>query len=83
MPDGGPCVVFRGALKSIVEPKMDVAAYVQEALDGVKDANEAHQGELEVEEIEIVPDDYPTKGQVRHCAKTLAESMLTTTEPSS
>jgi hypothetical protein len=51
---------------------MDVDAYVAEVLDGIAQANSELGSAIEVEEIEIVPDDYPTCGQVRHCAKTLA-----------
>jgi hypothetical protein len=72
-PVAGPWITLRASIDAPVEPMLDVKAYVQEVLIGVADANEAHGTHLEVEEIEIVPDDAPTKGQVRYCARKLTE----------
>jgi hypothetical protein len=70
-PESGPLLTFRTARKARVDSSMDLDAYVAEVLDGIADANFELGCAIEVEEIEIVPDDYPTCGQVRHCAKTL------------
>jgi hypothetical protein len=70
-PKGGPSVTIRAAREAVIHPNMDVDAYVAEVIAGVADANVELGTAIEVEEIEIVPDDFPTPGQVRHCAKTL------------
>ena len=70
-PDRGPWVTIRAAREAMMDPSMDVDAYVAEVIAGVADANNELGTSIEVEEIEIVPDDFPTLGQVRHCAKTL------------
>lgn len=71
-PEKGPWVTIRAAREAPIDPLLDVDAYVAEVLEGVADANSELGTAIDVEEIEIVPDDYPTSGQVRHCAKTLA-----------
>ncbi len=80
MPAKGPWVSIRAAREAPVDPLMDVDAYVAEVLAGVADANMELGSSIEVEEIEIVPDDFPTRGQVRHCAKTLAAHFRRITE---
>jgi hypothetical protein len=50
---------------------MNVEAYVCEVLAGLDDANAQHGTSIGIEEIEIVPNDFPTSGQVRYCAKSL------------
>ena len=70
-PDNGPWVTIRAAREAVIDPSMDVDAYVAEVIAGVADANNEIGTAIEVEEIEIVPDDFPTVGQVRHCAKIL------------
>jgi len=80
-PHKGPWVTIRAAREAPIDPRMDVDAYVAEVMDGVADANSELGSGIEVEEIEIVPDDFPTRGQVRHCAKTLAVHFKQSTEP--
>ena len=80
-PEKGPWVTIRAAREAPIDPSMDVDAYVAEVLDGVTDANSELGSSIEVEEIEIVPDDFPTRGQVRHCAKTLTTHFQRSTEP--
>lgn len=77
-PPDGPRVTIRAAREAILEPMMNVDDYVSEALEGVAEANRIHGTSLGLQEIEIVPDDFPTKGQVRHCAKTLATYLVQT-----
>lgn len=81
MPAKGPWVTIRAAREAAIDPRMDVDAYVAEVLAGVADANSEFGRSIEVEEIEIVPDDFPTRGQVRHCAKTLTAHFQRITEP--
>jgi hypothetical protein len=71
--ESGPLITLRSAIGKNMEPRMNVTEYVEEVLRGVASANEEHQTTLEVEEIEIIPDDFPTKGQVTHCASKLVE----------
>jgi len=79
-PDRGPWVTIRAAREALIDPSMDVDAYVAEVIAGVADANNEIGSAIEVEEIEIVPDDFPTLGQVRHCAKTLTLQYKKSTE---
>jgi len=79
-PEQGPWVTIRAAREALIEPNMDVDAYVAEVLAGVSDANNELGTSIEVGEIEIVPDDFPTAGQVRHCARTLTVHYHNNTE---
>ena len=80
MPAKGPWVTIRAAREAPIDPRMAVDPYVAEVLAGVADANAEHGSSIEVEEIEIVPDDFPTAGQVRYCAKQLATHFHRITE---
>ncbi len=71
-PERGPWVTIRAAREALIEPRMNVDTYVAEVIAGVADANNELGTTIEIEEIEIVPDDFPTAGQVRHCARTLS-----------
>lgn len=79
-PERGPWVTMRAARGTMIDPRMDVDAYVGEVIAGVADANIQLGTMIEVEEIEIVPDDFPTSGQVRYCAKTLTIQYKKNTE---
>ena len=79
-PERGPWVTIRAAREAVIDPNMDVDAYVAEVIAGVADANIELGAAIEVEEIEIVPDDFPTFGQVRHCAKKLTIHYKKSTE---
>lgn len=79
-PESGPWVTIRVARDAVIAPNMDVDAYVGEVIAGVADANIELGTTIEVEEIEIVPDDFPTLGQVRHCAKSLTIHYRKSTE---
>lgn len=59
-----------------MEPKLNVDRYLAEALEGVAEANRIHGTTVEIGEIEIIPNDYPTQGQVRHCAQALATHVI-------
>lgn len=75
-PDTGACVTFRTARDVIVEPDFDIDKYVAEVMAGVREANNEFSGNLEIEEIEIVPDDFPREGQVKFCAYSIAKSII-------
>ncbi|ODA34964.1 hypothetical protein A6X21_04825 [Planctopirus hydrillae] len=79
-PDKGPWVTIRAARGTLIDPSMDVDAYVAEVTAGVADANGELGSAIEVEEIQIVPNDFPRLGQVRHCAKTLTLQYKKSTE---
>jgi hypothetical protein len=76
-PDGGPLVIRILAPKMIDPvPKFDVENHVAEVLAGVAQANSELGGSLEVEAVELVPDDYPKRFQARHVAYTIACAVL-------
>ncbi|MBM1135050.1 hypothetical protein JO972_02130 [Verrucomicrobiaceae bacterium 5K15] len=76
VPDGGPVITVRSSIAKAEKPSFDLEQYVAEVLEGVLDANRLHEANLEVEEIQIVPDDYPTRGQVRHCAEKITTYVI-------
>lgn len=76
-PAAGPIIVRRMAMdRSDPTVKFDLDDYTREVLAGVARANGELSGSLEVEQIEIVPDDYPGKGQVEHVAYQIASAVL-------
>ena len=79
-PAKGPLVTIRAAREGTIGPMKDIDRYVEEAIEGIAEANQIHGTTVELEEIEIVPDDCPTEGQVRHCAKILTAHFTTQTK---
>ena len=75
-PESGPVITVRSSLGKVARPSLDVERYLQEVLEGVSEVNKRLGADLDVEEIQIVPDDYPTEGQVRYCATKLAEHTI-------
>lgn len=75
-PDQGPWVTRRGAIDAGVELAYDVDAYLEEVRAGLKEANLRFGAAVQIEEIELVPDDFPSKGQVKHCAYKIAEHFI-------
>ncbi|WP_167333989.1 hypothetical protein [Variovorax atrisoli] len=72
-PPDGPRIVRLLALdrtESVVQ--FDLSNHVSEILSGVGRANSECGAFLEVEAIEVVPDDHPGKGQVEHIAYQIA-----------
>ena len=57
--------------------RFDLDRTVQEINAGVDAANAKYSGSLIIAEIQIVPDDYPTKGQSQYAAFKIAEAILT------
>lgn len=77
MPAGGPHIlrlVSESASNST--PLFDVQNHVAEVLAGVERANKELKGNLEVELIGLVPDDYPEKLQAQHVAYKIACAVL-------
>jgi hypothetical protein len=52
--------------------KFDLSNHVSEILAGVARANAECGSQLQVEAIEVVPDDYPGKGQAEYAAYNIA-----------
>jgi hypothetical protein len=76
-PAAGPLVVRRvGMDRSDCAVKFDLENYTREVLAGVARANAELNGSLQVEQIEIVPEDYPGKGQVEHVSYQIASAVL-------
>ncbi|WP_330959647.1 hypothetical protein [Photobacterium sp. 53610] len=50
----------------------DLNQYIGEVISGVRIANEKYGGDLEVQEIEVIPSDSPSKGQVLTIAYDIA-----------
>lgn len=72
-PPNGPTLIRLLAMDR-TEPavQFDLANHVSEILAGVARANDELGSCLEVEAIEVVPDDYPGKGQAEHVAYQIA-----------
>ena len=77
-PSDGPYVTYRVARNAPREPLLNVDEYVSAAIEGVAVAKRLHGTSIGLLEIGVIPNDYPTKGQVRHCAKTLATYLIQT-----
>jgi hypothetical protein len=77
MPASGPRIV-RLLAEDKAEPKVafDLDAHVKEILEGVAQANSELNGQLQVEVIEVVPDDYPQRGQALYTAHKIACAVL-------
>jgi hypothetical protein len=72
-PPGGPIVVRLLAMdRTEAGIQFDLANHVAEVLAGVARANLETGGALEVEAIEVVPDDYPKRAQVEYVAYKIA-----------
>jgi hypothetical protein len=77
-PPQGPIVIRLVAMgKDDATIKFDLESHVAEVLAGVARANSELGGKLQVEVIEVVPDDYPGKGQAEHVAYKIALHVLT------
>lgn len=71
-PACGPAVTRLVPLDKDGAIKFDLSEHVSEILAGVARANAETGGSLEVEAIEVVPDDYPGKGQAEQAAYGIA-----------
>lgn len=76
-PKGGVLVVKRlGLNQESTQIKFDIERHTNEILDGVQEANLKYAGNLQVQEIEVVPTDYPKPGQAMSAAFQIAEHVL-------
>jgi hypothetical protein len=76
-PDSGPRIIRTLASdKSDIEVNFNLEKYVAEVRQGVEKANKEFGGQLQVEEIQIVPDDYPQKMQVEQAAYKIAKAVI-------
>lgn len=77
MPADGPHILRVLSEKTVDPvPKFDVKNHVEEILAGVERANSELNGNLQVEAIEVVPHDYPSKLQANHVAYKIACAVL-------
>jgi hypothetical protein len=77
-PEAGPLVIKSlGADKLDGAIKFDLERYVAEVVSGVDEANAKHNGSLQVAAMRIVPDDYPSQGQVKYVAYLIARYAIT------
>jgi hypothetical protein len=76
-PADGPRVVrMLAGVKTDSSVSFDLENHINEILRGVEAANAECGGSLQVEEIQIVPDDYPKKGQAEYVAYKIARGVL-------
>ncbi len=69
----GPALIRLLAMDRMeAKVQFDLSNHVSEILAGVARANVELGSRLEVEAIEVVPDDYPGKGQAEHVAYQIA-----------
>lgn len=72
-PPGGPAVVRLLSMdRNKAEIQFNLENHVTEVLAGVAKANTDVGGSLEVEAIEVVPDDHPQKAQAEYAAYKIA-----------
>lgn len=76
-PEDGVLVVKRlGLNQGDAQVQFDLERHVLEIVEGVKEANLKYGGDLQVQEIEVVPNDYPKQGQARYAAYKITEHVL-------
>lgn len=72
-PPSGPALIRLLAMdRTEAKVQFDLSNHVSEILAGVARANAELGSRLEVEAIEVVPDDYPGKGQAERAACQIA-----------
>lgn len=73
VPPNGPTLIRLLAMdRTEAAVQFDLSNHVSEILAGVARADYELGSRLEVEAIEVVPDDYPGKGQAEHVAYQIA-----------
>ena len=78
-PEKGVLVIKRLSVNlDDAKVKFDLELHINEVIEGVEEANVKYNGNLQVQEIEIIPNDYPMQGQAKRAALQIAESILTT-----
>lgn len=80
-PEAGPLVTKSlSVAKTDGTVAFDLDRYVREVVEGVSKANKEFGGDLSVAQMRIVPDDYPSPGQVAYVAYKIAKYVLTGSE---
>jgi hypothetical protein len=76
-PENGVLIVKRlGLNQKDAQIQFDLERHINEVIEGVQEANHKYSGNLQVQEIEVVPNDYPQQGQARYAAYQIAEYLL-------
>ena len=76
-PENGVLVVKRlGLNQDDAKIEFDLKRHINEVVEGVQEANMKYGGDLQVQEIEVVPNDYPKRGQAKYAAYQIAEHVL-------
>ena len=75
-PAGGPALRILAGVNQDGAPQFDLENHVAEILEGVDAANREQGGSLQVETVEVVPDDYPSGGQARFLAYNIARAVM-------
>ena len=80
-PAEGPRIVIMGPrLGNDASLKFDLKQHIAEVLGGVERVNAEFGGSLQVEAIQVVPDDYPGKLHAMRAAYLIAKCILTGSE---
>ena len=75
-PKDGPIVVKKALVDGDGEVKHDVERFVKEVEEGTDQANKEMNDSVEVEEIQIVTDDFPTDGQVAYASYSITKHYI-------
>ena len=76
-PGNGVLVVKRlGLNQEDAQIQFDLERHINEVVEGVQEANLRYGGNLQVQEIEVVPTDYPQPGQAKYAAFQIAVHVL-------
>lgn len=76
-PENGVLVVKRlGLNQEDAQIRFDLERHINEVVEGVHEANLKYGGDLQVQEIEVVPNDYPQKGQAKYVAYQITVDVL-------
>jgi len=76
-PENGVLIIKRVSLnKDDAQIKFNLECHTAEILEGVQEANIKYGGSLQVQEVEVVPDNYPKEGQARYAVYQIAKYVL-------
>ena len=75
-PENGPYVIKKSPIDGESEVQHDVERFLDEVNQGIEKAKREFKKEIEVEEIQIVTDDFPAEGQVAHVTYGIAKHYL-------
>ena len=75
-PMNGPCLTKKTSLNGNQDFSFDIEEYVKEVIRGVEKANIENQTSIEIEEIQLVPEQKFCEGQVAMCAYKLVNKYI-------